>query len=60
MIIFKGSMGKKQLTTTQERLDNISEEKSCIILTTGCHPGKGFDHSHLDMFFLALPVSWKC
>jgi len=53
-------MGKKQLTTTQERLDNISEEKSCIILTTGCHPGKGFDHSHLDMFFLALPVSWKC
>ena len=59
LIVFKGGMGKKQLATAQEKLDNLSEGKSSLILATGRYLGEGFDQPRLDTLFLALPVSWK-
>lgn len=58
LIVFKGGMGKKQLTLAMKKLDNLSE-KSSLILATGRYLGEGFDHPRLDTLFLALPVSWK-
>jgi superfamily II DNA or RNA helicase len=59
LIVFQGGMGKKQLATAQEKLDNLSEGKSSLILATGRYLGEGFDQPRLDTLFLALPVSWK-
>ena len=59
LIIFKGGMGKKQLATSQWKLDSVSQHKSNLILATGRYLGEGFDHPQLDTLFLALPVSWK-
>ena len=57
LIVFRGGMGKKQLAVAHEKLDNISDKKSNLILATGRYLGEGFDHSHLDTLFLTLPVS---
>ena len=59
LIIFKGGMGKKQLATSQRKLDSVSQHKSNLILATGRYLGEGFDHPQLDTLFLTLPVSWK-
>jgi superfamily II DNA or RNA helicase len=59
LIVFKGGMGKKQLTEAQDKLNAIPEGRSSLILATGRFLGEGFDHPRLDTLFLALPVSWK-
>jgi superfamily II DNA or RNA helicase len=59
LIVFKGGMGKKQLAAAQEKLNDLSEGKSSLILATGRYLGEGFDQPRLDTLFLALPVSWK-
>ena len=59
LIVFKGGMGKKQLASAQEKLNDLSEGKSSLILATGRYLGEGFDQPRLDTLFLALPVSWK-
>lgn len=59
LIVFKGGMGKKQLTAAQDQLNSISDDKTNLILATGRYLGEGFDHPRLDTLFLTLPVSWK-
>ncbi|OQY03990.1 MAG: restriction endonuclease subunit R, partial [Planctomycetales bacterium 4572_13] len=51
LIVFKGGMGKKQLVAAQEKLNDLSEGKSSLILATGRYLGEGFDQPRLDTFF---------
>jgi superfamily II DNA or RNA helicase len=59
IFILKGGLGKKQLKTTMEEIQNNSEHEHKIILATGKYLGEGFDLPSLDTLFLVFPFSWK-
>lgn len=59
VITLVGSESIKEKRLKMERLQNISEGESMVIVATGKYIGEGFDCPRLDTLFLALPVSWK-
>ncbi len=59
IVVFKGGMGKKQLQEETEKLNNLPDDMSALILATGRYLGEGFDFHRLDTLLLALPISWK-
>ena len=60
VVIYKGTMGKKQAVEVQNILREVDEEgRPRIILATSSSIGEGFDDSRLDTLFLTMPVSWK-
>ena len=60
VVIYKGTMGKKQAVEVQNILREADEEgRPRIILATSSSIGEGFDDSRLDTLFLTMPVSWK-
>ena len=59
VIILQGGMGRKELRGTLDRLAQLPNATSRVILATGRYIGEGFDDSRLDTLFLALPVSWR-
>ncbi len=59
ILLLLGGMGRRQLQTARERLREIPENESRVILATGSFLGEGFDDARLDTLFLALPISWK-
>lgn len=59
LIVFRGGMGKKELSDAMSRLSAVPENESRALLATGRYIGEGFDDARLDTLFLALPVSWR-
>lgn len=59
ILVFKGGLGKKQLTALVAKLKSIPPDEERLILATGRYIGEGFDDARLDTLFLALPFSWK-
>jgi len=59
VVVLRGGMGKKALTTALETLACDDADRSRVIVATGRFVGEGFDHSRLDTLFLTLPVSWR-
>ncbi len=59
VIVFRGSMGKKQRGELDKRLASISDSEERLLIATGRYLGEGFDDARLDTLFLALPVSWR-
>lgn len=54
-----GTTSAKSRRETLERLDNIPQEGSLVVVATGRYVGEGFDYPRLDTLFLALPIAWK-
>jgi hypothetical protein len=59
LFVLKGGLGKKQLKTIMENIQNVPSGSNRIILATGKYLGEGFDLSCLDTLFLVFPFSWK-
>jgi superfamily II DNA or RNA helicase len=58
LFVLKGGLGKKQLKTIMDAIQNTSQGHR-IILATGKYLGEGFDLPSLDTLFLVFPFSWK-
>ncbi|GHV90125.1 helicase [Spirochaetia bacterium] len=59
LFVLKGGLGKKQLKTIMENIQNVPPDVHRIILATGKYLGEGFDLPCLDTLFLVFPFSWK-
>jgi hypothetical protein len=59
LFMLKGGMGKRQIKTIMEHIQQSPSGSSRIILATGKYPGEGFDLPCLDTLFLVFPFSWK-
>ncbi|MBQ4109909.1 MAG: DEAD/DEAH box helicase family protein [Clostridia bacterium] len=54
-----GTTSAKSRRETLEKLENIPQEESLVVVATGRYVGEGFDYPRLDTLFLALPIAWK-
>jgi superfamily II DNA or RNA helicase len=59
LFMLKGGMGKKQLQSIMNEIQNVPTDENRIILATGKYLGEGFDLPCLDTLFLVFPFSWK-
>ncbi|MFC1745894.1 DEAD/DEAH box helicase family protein [Candidatus Riflebacteria bacterium] len=59
LIVLRGGMGKKQLSSALEMLKEPFTKGERLILATGKFAGEGFDDPHLDTLYLAMPMAWK-
>lgn len=58
VIILHGGLKDKERKQTMQRLADIPETESRLIVATGRYIGEGFDDPRLDTLFLAMPISW--
>jgi len=59
LFMLKGGLGKKQVKTIMEAIQNNPSHEHKVILATGKYLGEGFDLPSLDTLFLVFPFSWK-
>lgn len=59
IITLYGGMGVKQRRLEMEKLTNLPEGTSRLIIATGKLIGEGFDDPKLDTLFLTMPISWR-
>lgn len=57
--VFRGGLGKRQLTELRNRLASVPLDEPRVVLATGKYIGEGFDDARLDTLFLAMPISWR-
>jgi len=59
LFMLKGGLGKKQVKTIMEAIQNTPSQEHKVILATGKYLGEGFDLPSLDTLFLVFPFSWR-
>ena len=59
VIFITGKGTQKQKKEILEKLRNVPESETLIILATGKYAGEGFDYPRIDTLMLAMPFSWK-
>jgi superfamily II DNA or RNA helicase len=59
LFVLKGGLGKKQINTIMEAIQNNPSHEHKVILATGKYLGEGFDLPSLDTLFLVFPFSWR-
>ncbi|SDB25534.1 hypothetical protein SAMN02910417_01904 [Eubacterium oxidoreducens] len=57
LILLTGANGTKVRRAQVEKLNNVDDAESLIIVGTGSLLGEGFDYPRLDTLFMATPVS---
>jgi len=58
IIILHGGLSNKERKHTMQRLADIPETETRLIVATGRYIGEGFDDPRLDTLFLAMPMAW--
>lgn len=59
VFLLYGDNSDKENTSIREKLKQISEKESLILIATGQKIGEGFDFPRLDVLILAAPVSFE-
>ena len=59
VITFVGGRQVKERKRLIERIKEIPETESLVIIATGRYIGEGFDVSRLDTLFLTMPIAWQ-
>lgn len=59
VFLLKGGMSSKEKQSIVEKVKNIPDPKSMVIVAIGKYIGEGFDLPRLDTLFLTMPISWK-
>ena len=57
LILLTGANGTKVRRAQVEKLNNVDDAESLILVGTGSLLGEGFDYPRLDTLFMATPVS---
>ena len=59
LFLLSGDKSKKELQEIRERMEEVSQNETMILIATGQMVGEGFDYPRLDTLIMATPVSWK-
>ena len=59
VILLSGKGTAKEKRELLQKLTQIPQEESLVLVATGRYVGEGFDLPRLDTLFLAMPISWK-
>ena len=59
VFLFYGDNSDKENSSIRQRLKEVSEDESLILVATGQKIGEGFDYPRLDTLMLAAPVSFE-
>lgn len=59
VFLMTGNNSKKEHKKILERLHEIDEKETLILVATGSLIGEGFDYPRLDTLFMAMPVSFE-
>lgn len=59
VFLMTGNNSKKEHRKILEKLHEIDEKETLILVATGSLIGEGFDYPRLDTLFMAMPVSFE-
>jgi superfamily II DNA or RNA helicase len=57
--ILSGKDKQKDKRAKLEKIKEIPQNETIVIVATGKYVGEGFDEPRLDTLFLAMPIAWK-
>lgn len=59
VFLLSGETSRKEHNAVLQRMKQVKDDKSMILVATGKLIGEGFDYPRLDTLIMAMPVSWK-
>lgn len=59
VFLLSGENSRKEHNAVLQKMKQVKDDKSMILVATGKLIGEGFDYPRLDTLIMAMPVSWK-
>ncbi|SFK21223.1 TOTE conflict system archaeo-eukaryotic primase domain-containing protein [Succinivibrio dextrinosolvens] len=59
IILLTGALSAEEKRSANNRLKNVPQEESLILIATGQYIGEGFNYPRLDTLFMTAPISSK-